>query len=422
MAEIKDISLMDEEEYELFMAQVESGAYDELDDTESDEIEDEIADEEEEEDTTDNEDTDQDADTDEDDETTEQDDDSADEDTSDDSEEDEEEDTPVGDDTKETKDTTSETTEPIDGAATDTVKIDQVEYEKYKKFYDEVANAEFTANGKKVKGFVDPAKIIQAQQMAYGYSDKMAGFKQYKPFMMPLKEKGFLEDPDKFNFLMEIADGNVDAIKAHIKHLKIDPMEMDLDEINYVAKDHRASDETISLQESIDLAAQVGVKDRLNKVIGGEWDNSSVKEFVEDPEVRQHLIEHMSNGVYDLVQDKIKELKVLHPTFLDQTNVNQYRVAYAELVKEYKAKAEAEAASKASTSVEAEKSKLLEQQKQEEYKRSVAEKNKQADEQRKKAVSVNKRAKPVKKAAAFDPMKLDGDDLDSFVDSLINGR
>jgi len=419
MADVKDISLMDEEEYELFMAQLESGAYDELEEEESDEIEDEIADDDE---ATDNEDTDQDADTEDDDETTEQDDDAADEDTSDDSEEDEEEDTPVDEGTEETKDKDSETTEPIDGAATDTVKIDQVEYDRYKKFYDEVANAEFTANGKKVKGFADPAKIIQAQQMAYGYSDKMAGFKQYKPFMMPLKEKGFLDDPDKFNFLMEIADGNVDAIKAHIKHLKIDPMEMDLEEINYVAKDHRASDESISLQESIDLAEQVGVKDRLNKVIGGEWDNSSVKEFVEDSAVRKHLIEHMSNGVYDLVQDKIKELKVLHPTFLDQSNVNQYRTAYQELLKDYQAKAEAEVSVKATTSVEAEKAKLLEQQKQEEYKRSVAQKNKLADEQRKKAVSVNKRTKPVKKAAAFDPMKLDGDDLDAFVDGLINGR
>jgi len=430
-----DVDNMNEEEFESLMGDLESGVYDEdetqEEEPESTEIVDEIADDgEDEEDTTedtteDNEDTDQDDESEDEDDTNDQSD-GDDDDTSDDTDEDEEEDTPVEDEDKETEDEDSETKEPTDDEVPDTVKIDQTEYDKYKKFYDEVVNAEFTANGKKVKGFTDPAKIIQSQQMAYGYSDKMAGFKQYKPFMMPLKDKGYLDDPDKFNFLMDLADGNVDALKTHIKQLEIDPLDMDLDEVNYKSAEHRASESNIALDETLEKAKAMGVHDKLQEVVGGEWDEASVKDFIDTPEIRNDLVEHMSNGVYDMVQDKIREMKSLDGNFADQKNVNQYRAAYGELVKEYQAKQETE--QKANTDeadkaaeVEAEKAKLIEEQKAEKYKQSVAKKNKQIDEQRKKATSVAKRKKPVKKSTKFDPMKLDGDELDSFVDSLING-
>jgi hypothetical protein len=397
---------------------IDNGEYDN-DDT-SDEIEDEIADDQEEE-ATDNEDTDQDDESEDEDETDTQDDDSEEE-TSEETDEDEEEDAPVDTETKETEDKDSDTKQTIDGEAADTVKIDQAEYDRYKKFYDEVANAEFTANGKKVKGFQDPQKIIQAQQMAYGYSDKMAGFKQYKPFMMPLKEKGYLDDPDKFNFLMELAEGNVDALKTHMKTLKVDPFELDLDTVNYSARDHRASDVTIALDETFERAKVAGVDDKLNKVIGGEWDEPSIREFIDDPRVRADLLEHMQNGVYDMVQDKIKENKVLDYNFGTMKSTDQYRHAFNQLVEEYKSTQAKQTEAQRVAAVEAEKKALLEKQREEQYKQSVAEKNKQVDEQRKKVATMNNvKKKPVKTKTSFDPLKLADDDLDALVNGLING-
>ena len=409
------MAALTDEDLDAILDGIDNGEYDN-DDT-SDEIEDEIADDQ----ATDNEDTDQDDESEDEDETDTQDDDSEEE-TSEETDEDEEEDAPVDTETKETEDKDSDTKQTIDGEAADTVKIDQAEYDRYKKFYDEVANAEFTANGKKVKGFQDPQKIIQAQQMAYGYSDKMAGFKQYKPFMMPLKEKGYLDDPDKFNFLMELAEGNVDALKTHMKALKVDPLELDLDTVNYSARDHRASDVTIALDETFERAKVAGVDDKLNRVIGGEWDEPSIREFIDDPRVRADLLEHMQNGVYDMVQDKIKENKVLDYNFGTMKSTDQYRHAFNQLVEEYKGTQAKQTETQRVAAVEAEKKALLEKQREEQYKQSVAEKNKQVDEQRKKVATMNSvKKKPVKAKTSFDPLKLADDDLDALVNGLING-
>lgn len=412
----KELDNLTDEDLDAILNSIDNGEYD---NEKSDEIEDEIADDQD--DATDNEDTDQDDESEDEDDTDTQDDDSEEE-TSEDTDEDEEEDALVDNNTKDTEDKDSDTKQLIDGEAAETVKIDQAEYERYKKFYDEVANAEFTANGKKVKGFTDPAKIIQAQQMAYGYSDKMAGFKQYKPFMMPLKEKGYLDDPDKFNFLMELADGNVDALKAHMKNLKVDPIELDLDTVNYVAKDHRASDVAIALDETFERAKVAGVDQKLNKIIGGEWDDASIREFIDDPKVRADLLDHMQNGIYDMVQDKIKEMKVLDYNFGTLKSTDQYRFAFNELVEEYKSVQAQQAEAQKAAAVEAEKKVLLEKQREEQYKQSVAEKNKQIDEQRKKVATINSvKKKPVKTKATFDPLKLDDNDLDELVNGLING-
>ena len=93
----------------------------------------------------------------------------------------------------------ADTANPEDAKGSETGKIDPAEYEKLKKFYDEIANAEFVANGKKVKGFTDPSKIIRSQQMLHDYSNKMRGINEYKPYLKALKDKGIIGNEEKFN-------------------------------------------------------------------------------------------------------------------------------------------------------------------------------------------------------------------------------
>ena len=77
----------------------------------------------------------------------------------------------------------------------------------YKEFYEKVAMAKFIANGREVEGFKNPDDLIRAQQMLHGYSDKMRVFKEYKPFIKTLEERGFTADPEKFKQLM-LAEGS----------------------------------------------------------------------------------------------------------------------------------------------------------------------------------------------------------------------
>lgn len=320
-----------------------------------------------------------------------------------------------------------------DGGSTETDAIDPAEYARYRKFYETIANAEFNANGKKVKGFTDPEKIIQAQQMAYGFSDKMASFKQYRPYMSTLKERGMLEDPEKFNFVMDLLDGDPEALKKHLQTLKLDPLDLDMDNVAYAGRNHITSNEKLVLEDTIEQAKNYGVEDKLRATIGREWDQESFNEFLTNPSVRHDLIEHMATGAFDLVQDRIAEMKTLDVSgvFTSMKATDQYRQAVQSLTADAQrmnnsgSNAQAgdtqEAVKKAASRPTADnKAELAAKAKQEaEYKRNLEEKNRLAEEARKKATSVSKKKVSTNTEKKFDPLTLEGKELDAFVTSLI---
>ena len=346
-------------------------------------------------------------------------------DTEDDEEDDDSENAPVDQDNEEDDEDDKASDNQSDGADTASA-IDAAEFERYKKFYDQIANAEFVANGKKVKSFTDPEKIIQAQQMAYGFSEKMASFKKYRPFMSSLKDRGMLEDPTKFNFVMDLLDGDPEALKAHLKTLNVDPLDLDMESVSYSGKNHIASDKALILEDTLDLARNYGVEDKLRTTIGKEWDTESFNEFLENPSVRKDLLEHMATGAFDLVQDRIAEMKTLDVTgaFSSMKSTDQYRQAVqslsADAARQNQSHSTNQAAATQSPAPRPAVDKAAELAKQEaEYKRNLEKKNREAEEARKRAASVSKKKVSTSQKQAFDPLALEGEELDKFVESLI---
>lgn len=320
-----------------------------------------------------------------------------------------------------------------DASGTETGKIDPNEYARLKQFYDQIANAEFIANGKKVKGFTDPEKIIRSQQMLHGYSDRMKGFNEYRPFMKALKENGLLEDESKFNFALSLLKGDKAAIKQHMKTLSIDPVDLELDETAYKPTNYVASKESLILEDTLQVARESGIEDKLRKTIGEQWDNESFQEFVSNAEVRQDLLEHMQTGAFDLVQDKIAEMEVLdtYGTFRNMKSTDKYRQAVQLVNRELAAKRSSEperVAPQASAQYVAQQQQnnridtALLAKKEAEYKAQVEQKNREADEARKKAAAISKKKATTTQTKKFDPLALEGDDLNSFVDGLISGN
>lgn len=360
-------------------------------------------------------------------------DDGADQDTDEDEEDEDSENAPVDQDTDEKDADSNGDAAENDGSSAEQSGIDAAEYDRYKKFYETIANAEFNANGKRVKGFTDPEKIIQAQQMAYGFSDKMASFKQYRPFMKTLQERGMLEDPNKFNFVMDLLDGDPEALKAHLKTLNVDPLDLDMEQVQYSGKNHVASQAEIILEDTLEQARNYGVEDKLRATIGQSWDAESFNEFLTVPEVRRDLLDHMATGAFDLVQERIAEMKTLDVggTFTALKATDQYRQAVQSLTadanrQQQETQAKAPVQNKEATQVAprptADKSAELAaaKAKQEaEYKRNLETKNRLAEEARKKAASVSKKKVSSTKQEKFDPLALEGKELDDFVMSLI---
>lgn len=268
----------------------------------------------------------------------------------------------------------------------------ETEEVNYKEFYEKVALAKFTANGREVEGFKNPEDLIRAQQMLHGYSDKMKVFKEYKKFLKPLEERGIVNDPEKFNLAMSLLDGDPEAIKKVLKEKNIDPMELDLEDIKYIPKVKLPSDAQLLIEETYEQAENLGVGSKFNKVISKDWDLPSLQEFVSNGAVRADLLQHLQDGTYDIVQNEIKKMELLDSTgVLDgMTSVEKYRAAIVNLQRQ-KAPAPAKQAVAPAVPVIAKVTEAEKAKKEAEFKRKAAEKEQEIAEQRRLAASMSKK-------------------------------
>ena len=326
----------------------------------------------------------------------------------------------------------ADTSNPEDAKGAETGKIDPAEYERLKKFYDEIANAEFIANGKKVKGFTDPSKIIRSQQMLHDYSNKMRGINEYKPYLKALKEKGIIGDEEKFNFAMSLLDGDKATIKKHMEALKIDLVDLELDEdSNYVQKNYIPSKQSMVLDEAMEIASNIGVDSKLRSVIAKDWDDDSFSEFLNNPSVRNDLLTHMQDGTYEIVQNKINELEMLdmNGSYRGLKSTDKYRAAIAEINRENLSRPVNPSAyqnqyanqqQNNGSYIDAERARLADLAAKEAEYKAMAEKKLRDDEARKKAAMITKKKTTTVTQKKFDPLELEGDALDEFVNELIS--
>ena len=326
----------------------------------------------------------------------------------------------------------ADTSNPEDAKGAETGKIDPAEYERLKKFYDEIANAEFIANGKKVKGFTDPSKIIRSQQMLHDYSNKMRGINEYKPYLKALKEKGIIGDEEKFNFAMSLLDGDKATIKKHMEALKIDLVDLELDEDSkYVPKNYIPSKQSMVLDETMEIASNIGVDSKLRSVIAKDWDDDSFSEFLNNPSVRNDLLTHMQDGTYEIVQNKINELEMLdmNGSYRGLKSTDKYRAAIAEINRENQSRPinpsayqnqYANQQQNNGSYIDAERARLADLAAKEAEYKAMAEKKLRDDEARKKAAMITKKKTTTVTQKKFDPLELEGDALDEFVNELIS--
>ncbi len=345
----------------------------------------------------------------------------------------------------------TDTKDQDDGSDKDTVEPNyKDEYAKLKAFYEKVTG-EFKANGKTIKGFNDPDKIIQGLQKAIGFEEKNAVINKHKQFLSPLKERGMLENPEKFNLALSILDGDKEAIKKHLKDLDINPvLDLDLDEIDYKPKQHLASEGKVVLNDALDYAETIGVKDRLNEVLVKDMDDGSFIDFIKYPKLRNDLVEHLQDGTYDLVKARIDEIRLtdMSGDYKALKMVDQYRYALESLVKEAEETKSKEIVTasksneiatstnvntdtKASTKVNADnivsQAVVLDEKRkqeilaEEEEKFRIEIRNKKAEEDRKAAADISKKkTKTVSKKEEFDPLTLSSDDFKNYFNSLMS--
>lgn len=169
----------------------------------------------------------------------------------------------------------------------------------------------FKANGTTIE-IKDPSELISLAQKGINYTQKMQKLNPHLKIVESLKKANIL-DENIINTLIDINNGDKDAISAHLKKLNINVFnDIDVEkETTYQPKNHIISDTVYNSEQLIkDISDdQEYGKPFLNNIT--DWDEQSQIKLSNNSLDLQQLYEHKKSGLFDVVNAEATRQKVL---------------------------------------------------------------------------------------------------------------
>lgn len=178
----------------------------------------------------------------------------------------------------------------------------------YKSFY-EKANKPLKFKGKEIK-INNPDELIQLAQQGMNYADKVNKIKPHTKFINALESENLL-DKDNVNKLIAIAKGDKEAIKDIIKKHEIDPLDLDLDNVNYSNKNYIPTENQINFNDILSSVSSTEIGKNLIEEIKDNYDEKSQEYLSQKPQYIKELAEHKESGLYDIIVGEVEKQKLL---------------------------------------------------------------------------------------------------------------
>ena len=221
---------------------------------------------------------------------------------------------PFGDtQTEPEKSIDSKTTESLDTSKKDSTDTDGDTQEtpefNYESAFKEIS-APFKANGVDMQ-VKDPKDIVRLMQMGANYQKKMG---QLKPNLKLIKmlENNELLDEAKLNHLIDLSKKDPQAIAKLIKESTVDPLDIDKDApVNYEPTNYSVTDKEYNLDRILDEIKGTATFSKTIDVLTKEWDAESRTTISDQPEIISIVNEHMLNGVFDQINAKLQQDRIL---------------------------------------------------------------------------------------------------------------
>lgn len=254
----------------------------------------------------------------------------------------------------------------------------------------------FKANGKMIK--VDTVEEVRTlMQKGANYNKKMAALKPaFK--VAKMLENNELLDEDTVSYLIDLQNGNPEALRKLIKDkgIDLDSLESDEDPKYAPTTKHKVTDEELALDEVLAQVRETDTYEATMNVVGKEWDESSKSKLVSNPTMLLKLNEHMGNGVYEQISNEMARQEALG-LLTGLSNLDAYFTVGQQLFQSGKLGGQQEAAPTP-------KQKAVDE-----------EARKAANEQRKskrKAAAPTKAKKPVKKDDSVNPFEMSDEEFE----------
>jgi len=192
-----------------------------------------------------------------------------------------------------------------EGEEEEVVDTEEVDYEALHKQLLEP----FKANGTEISvNSVEEAHKLM--QMGANYSKKMTALKPNLKIMKMLENNKLL-DESKLNLLIDVANGNPEAISQLVRDNDIDPLNLTTTEENkYTPKNHTVGDNQVELDEVISRIQDTDSFSDTMDVVSSKWDESSKRDIASNPHQLEVINTHVSNGTFATVQAEVERIKV----------------------------------------------------------------------------------------------------------------
>ncbi len=214
-----------------------------------------------------------------------------------------EDDRPVDEVTEETPEFPEDEPSDAEPEQKEEAEVEAVSPTDFESEYNKIL-APFKANGMDMQ-VKSPEEAIQLMQMGANYTKKMQGL-QPNLKLLKMLEKNELLDESKLNMLINISEGNPEAIQAFVKDKGIELDNFDEDESKeFKPKDYTVSESEVRVAEVLSTIENTPTYARTIDVVGNKWDNSSKQTLSEKPEIIATINEHMSNGIFDKVNNEV---------------------------------------------------------------------------------------------------------------------
>lgn len=178
----------------------------------------------------------------------------------------------------------------------------------YKQIYDTLFKP-FKANGKDIQPrTVDD--IVSLMQQGANYTKKMQAIAPYKKIVESLN-KAKISTEDDINFLIDIHNGDSEAIKKLLGKYNVNPIDLDMESINYIPKNNMVSKNELDFKNTIDGMDQQSLT-KIEHIIMKEWDEESKNIVLTNNDALKGLYEEIAVlGRFDEINAEVEREKML---------------------------------------------------------------------------------------------------------------
>ena len=240
---------------------------------------------------------------------------------------------------KEKEVTTDEDKDPVDDKTKQTTVKDadqlDIDETELKAVYAAIFKP-FKANGKEItpKSVDD---VISLMQMGANYTKKMQLMAPMKKAVESLNKAQINEED--LNFLIDVHNGDKEAIKKLLAKHKVDPIELDMENTNYVPKNNIASDDDVEYSDVLeDIQPSLP---KIQEILTKQWDAKSKSELLKNPQLMRALHEEIEMGRFDDVQAQL-EIEKTFGRYKGKSDIEAYIDLVSRLVAEQQSKATVE--------------------------------------------------------------------------------